>query len=753
MIPNNYRRESVRSAGISRDATLHLQLFRYAEDLQMLVDQHAELEQRHQHLQRSHEHLTESKDILENLIRCASDFYIITDGSGLIRFASTSADEKLTTAGSTLQGQSFRQLLAPFNRQGFDELLARLSYEPAGHHVEQWDFTVCMGGDTQRSLMVDAWVLPVTSDGKLQIYWIMRDISGRRTAEFETQMSSMVFRSAHEGIIITDIEGQIIAVNPAFTRITGYDQEEVIGKNPRMLSSGRQSKEFYREFWAKIIETGTWNGEMINRKKSGELYPEWITITAVRDDSGATLSYIAVFSDIARLVEAEKELSNLAYHDTLTGLPNRRLLEDRAEQALSNARRDGSVVSVMYLDLDRFKPVNDSLGHEIGDIVLQQISERMRAAMREGDTVARVGGDEFVILALGTGLQSDLEKIGDKVIEVLTAPILIGEHELLIGGSIGCAQFPKDGTDIATLLKNADNAMYAAKKMGGNHFCLFEKAMSGEHGLEKITMSTEIWHALERQQLHLVYQPQVASDGRNTLIGCEALLRWRHPVLGNISPSEFIPIAEKNGAIIPIGTWVLQQACQQLQRWKTKGIGNIAVSVNISARQLRNEDFVKTLASILTETGINPAMLELEVTESEIMTRPEEGSSCLLPLRALGVKIAIDDFGTGNFSLARLQNLPIDRLKIDQSFVRDIETDSDAQAISSCIVGMGIAMGLEVIAEGVENFEQLNRLNAQGCHLVQGYMIGRPMLPDIFLQWALEKERTDVTDKSIGDTQ
>jgi diguanylate cyclase (GGDEF)-like protein/PAS domain S-box-containing protein len=751
MIDNSKPINPVRVAGASHEATLHSQLYRYAEDLQILLDRHADLEQHHQHLQESHEHLLESKDILENLIHCASDFYVVTDAQGLIRHASLSADEKLMLNGATLCGRSLRQLLAPYHRARFEEMLARAGTEGPGHRVEHAEFVIYINGDPAQTVMLDAWLMPVLSTGELHLYWIMRDSSLKRNAEFESQMSSMVFRSAHEGILITDIEGQIIAVNPAFTRITGYTQDEVTGQNPRLLSSGCHGSEFYRAFWASILDTGSWSGEMINRKKNGQLYPQWVTVSAVRDDSGATLSFIAVFSDLARLIEAERKLSDLANHDTLTALPNRRLLDDRAEQALAAARRDGSCVSVLYIDLDRFKPINDRLGHGIGDIVLQQVAGRLRAAVREGDTVARVGGDEFVILALGSGLDADLSRIAGKAIEVLSAPFVAGEHELLIGASIGGARYPQDGQEMAALLKHADLAMYAAKEAGGNHFCLFESAIGAPPSAEKITLGSEIWHALERQELYLVYQPQVASNGQTTLLGCEALLRWRHPTLGEIAPDRFIPLAEKNGAIVAIGDWVLKNACQQLQTWKAQGLDHITLSVNVSPRQLRNNALEATLASVLKETGIIPARLELEVTESEVMKHHEAEACPLGPLRALGVKIAIDDFGTGYSSLSRLKHLPIDRLKIDQSFVRDLETDSGAQAISSCIVGMGVAMGLEVIAEGVETLEQLQQLHAQGCHLIQGYLIGRPMRPDVFLEWALGRARSGPRAAATGE--
>ncbi|MEI7612029.1 MAG: EAL domain-containing protein [Betaproteobacteria bacterium] len=440
------------------------------------------------------------------------------------------------------------------------------------------------------------------------------------------------------------------------------------------------------------------------------------------------------------LAGADVELSTLAYKDVLTGLPNRRLVEDRAKQAIAVAQREGSGLSCMYLDLDRFKPVNDTLGHEIGDIVLKCTSERMRKAMREGDTVARVGGDEFVILIVGTISQGDLNKIAQKVIDAISMPLVVGDYELIIGASIGCARYPQDGDDMFTLLKHADIAMYSSKKSGGNSFNLFDPEMCKDHRLENITLGTELWHAIERQELHLVFQPQVTSGGNNTLLGCEALLRWNHPVFGDISPSTFIPIAEKNGAIVPIGSWVINSACEQLKDWHDNGLPGLTMSVNVSPRQLRKENFEATLASILKSTGIPPETLELEVTESEIMLHHENDESCLISLRKLGVKIAIDDFGTGYSSLSRLKHLPIDRLKIDQSFVRGLESDPDSQAISSCIVGMGVAMSLEVIAEGVESLAQLEQLGAQGCHMIQGFLIGRPMPSDVFLHWALERD-------------
>ena len=446
-------------------------------------------------------------------------------------------------------------------------------------------------------------------------------------------------------------------------------------------------------------------------------------------------------ADLGQQVAAEQARNQLAYHDALTGLPNRRLLEDRAEQALAQARRDGTVLTVMYLDLDRFKPINDALGHAVGDHLLQQAAARMSETLREADTVARVGGDEFVILVRGLDLDVDLARVTQKLIDALSAPIAIDGHNLQISASVGCARFPLDGQDITTLLRHADIAMYAAKRGGGNGYFLFESAMAVTHAADSLSLGAEIWHALERQELHLVYQPQVAVAGSHPLTGCEALLRWRHPLLGDIAPDRFIPIAEANGAILPIGAWILERACAQLHSWTAQGLDSLTMSVNVSPRQLRSPDFCARLVTLLHDTGIAPGALALEITESEIMMHQEDDECSLLPLRQAGIKLAIDDFGTGYSSLSRLKHLPIGELKIDRSFVHDLETSKDAQAITACIAAMGQAMGLQVIAKGVETLEQFQILATQGCHQIQGDLVGPPMAAEAFFQWACARTR------------
>jgi diguanylate cyclase (GGDEF)-like protein len=503
-----------------------------------------------------------------------------------------------------------------------------------------------------------------------------------------------------------------------------------MGQNPKMFSSGHHDNAFYEAFWTELTANGSWSGEFFNRRKDGQIYPDWKTIKVVKNVQGDTLAFVSVMTDTSHQYQDNVLLSRLAFHDALTGLPNRRLLEDRLAQVLSQAQRDGTGFSLFYMDLDRFKPINDDLGHEVGDLVLQEVSARLKKSVRQADTAARVGGDEFVILLQSAVRGDDVESIATNLLAKLSEPIAVGEQQLLIGASIGCARYPQDGVDIATLLKNADSAMYAAKRLGGNHFCFYESA--GDHNALS-NLGLDLWRALERQEMHVVYQPQVTAGGQ--LCGCEALLRWTHPVLGAVSPATFIPIAETNGAILPLGDWVLEAACRQLQAWQTQGLPAMGMSVNVSSRQLHDPDFVNRVYKTLLTTGVAPHSLELEITETDALQCDGANQYDLQALRALGVKIAIDDFGTGYSSLSRLKTLPVDRLKIDQSFVRDLASSPNARAISQCFVSMGMAMGMEVVAEGVETTEQHSVLTAQGCHRIQGYLTGRPMTAENLLVW------------------
>jgi diguanylate cyclase (GGDEF)-like protein/PAS domain S-box-containing protein len=468
--------QTQRMTGASRDAALHDQLYRYAQDLQVLLEDKSELEQRYQALEESYRQLAEGRSILENMVQSSHDMHLTTTPAGTILQCNAAAGR--IARASVLVGQSLRALVLPSHQADFDSLLANAQATPDESLTER-ELWLRGPGTGATNLIVAAKLLPIFKDGAVEaIHWMVRDLTRAREAEFDSQISSMVFRSATEGIMITDLEGDILAVNPAFSKITGYSAEEVIGRSPSILKSGVQDAGFYQRFWADLREKGQWQGEVFNRKKSGEIYPEWLAVTAARDSEGRILSYIGVFSDMSRLQEAEKQLSYIAYHDTLTGLPNRLLLLDRTRQAIAQARRGAFPLSVLFIDLDGFKQVNDSFGHEAGDRVLQETSRRLRTIVRESDTVGRLGGDEFVVVASGLGGGEDTERLAGKIIAALTQPIMVADREVSVGCSIGIASL-QEGMDPETLLRQSDAAMYRAKQAGGNTYLGHEAHADG----------------------------------------------------------------------------------------------------------------------------------------------------------------------------------------------------------------------------------------------------------------------------------
>lgn len=728
--------QSQRVPGAARDAMIHEQLYRYAEDLQHLMEQHCTLEAHYERLRDSFGRIDERRETLEILLEHSRDVHIVTDAVGTI-LQSNSAVMSIAPV-TRIVGYNLADWLLPSSREHFRTLLQQI-VEGKQHAGVAWELRFRRDTADQASIIMSVQGFPVHKDGEIRhIHWIMRDITQLREQEFESQVSTMVFKHAAEGVMITDVEGEIIAVNPAFSRITGYGQEEVLGKRPSLLKSGVQDASFYASFWDALKSDGFWQGEVYNQKKNGEVFVEWLTVSAARDSDGRILSYIAVFSDLSRLLLAERRLSYLAHHDTLTGLANRLLLQDRLVQTLSQSRRTGVPFSVIFIDLDRFKQINDTLGHEIGDRVLQEAAVRVTRSVRDGDTVARLGGDEFVIIAVGLCGDTDISRFCEKIIDALMQPVHVEGRELFVGASLGCAEYPRHGDDETVLLKHADVAMYRAKSTGGNCFSIFEQILDVGDG--PLRMETELRRVLERGQLRLEYQPQVAiEDG--SLQGVEALLRWDHPKLGSVPPADFIPIAEQIGLIIPIGKWVLETACEQLAEWDAQGLPKVTMAINVSPRQLRDPEFVSTVTNAMAFNHIDPRRIELEVTEAEIMFHAEADFIKLGPLREMGVKIAIDDFGTGYASLARLMHLPIDRLKIDRAFVTPLEMDGDprAGAICASIVAMGRALGLQMIAEGVESSLQRETLANQGCDFIQGYLTGRPMRPEAIPCWLAEQ--------------
>ncbi|OIO55024.1 MAG: hypothetical protein COX57_00865 [Alphaproteobacteria bacterium CG_4_10_14_0_2_um_filter_63_37] len=557
------------------------------------------------------------------------------------------------------------------------------------------------------------------------VVWMIEDVSQRRRSETDLRRAAAVFEASPDGIMITDAHKRILSVNPAFTRITGYDAQESVGKTPALLSSGRHGTAFYQTMWAQLLREGAWQGEIVNQRKSGEHFPEWLSIVRIDDDRGDLAGYVGIFNDITERKEAEARIRYQANYDGLTGLPNRALFHDRLDFALAQTRREGGLTALLFLDLDRFKQVNDSHGHTVGDQLLKEAAHRLKKTVRESDTVARLGGDEFILILTGLNHPDDAARVADKLIDALTAPFALHGKQSFISASIGITLYPMDGADTETLLRNADTAMYRAKEGGRGRFAFFTEEMN-QKIQEHIALEQRLRMAVAKQALHLNFQPQVDLTGGGVW-GMEALLRWEEPGLAAIPPSRFIPLAEETGLIVPLGSWVLEQACRQFAAWRNEGIAPIRIAVNVSARQFLDPNFVTTALEIQKRFDMQPGTLELEITESLLLGHTPEMFEQLETLSRAGIVFSIDDFGTGYSSLAYLKRLPVSTLKIDRSFVTDILTDPDDAAIATTIIAMGHTMNLKVIAEGVETQAQRDFLRNQGCDLVQGMWLGAPV--------------------------
>ncbi len=566
-------------------------------------------------------------------------------------------------------------------------------------------------------------------DGSILWHGFITDITDRKNKENYLRIAATAFES-QEGIMITNEENIILRVNNAFSKITGYEPEEAIGKTPKLLYSGRQKKEFYKTMWDSINNTGIWSGEIINRRKNGELYTQYLLITAVKDDFGTVTNYVATLNDITLSKAAADEIKNLAFYDPLTKLPNRRLLLDRLQQALSTSTRNYQHGALLFIDLDHFKDLNDSLGHNTGDTLLQQVAERLNSCVRKGDTVARLGGDEFVLLLEGlnkddieAGIQTEV--IGEKIINELNKPYKLNDYDYLNTASIGATLFYNNDSSIESLLKQADIAMYESKSAGRNKLSFFDPKMQ-EAITARLDIETELRKAIDQKQFQLFYQIQV--DNYGFPIGAEALIRWQHPDRGLISPFHFIPLAEETGLIIPIGKFVLNAACSQLKLWEqNEFMNNLSLSVNVSAKQFNQVDFIDQVKEIITRYDINPKLLKLELTESMLVNDINDIINKMDELSKLGIQFSLDDFGTGYSSLQYLKRLPLNQLKIDQSFVRDISSDESDRAIVKTIITMAHGLGINVIAEGVETVSQKDFLLNNGCSHFQGYLFGKPV--------------------------
>jgi diguanylate cyclase (GGDEF)-like protein/PAS domain S-box-containing protein len=572
-------------------------------------------------------------------------------------------------------------------------------------------------------------------DGKpAHLLGISMDITERKQAESELRIAAIAFES-QEGMMVTDTNSVILRVNQAFTEATGYTSEEAVGQTPSLLKSGRHTADFYRAMWETIHLTGSWQGEIWDRRKNGEIYPKWLTITAVKGDNGAVTHYVGADVDITERKAAEDAVKNLAFYDPLTRLPNRRLLLDRLDHALASTTRSGREGALMFIDLDNFKTLNDTLGHNMGDLLLQHVAQRLLTCVREGDTVARLGGDEFVVML--EDLSKDIpeaaaqtEAIGVKILASLNQPYQLATHEYHSTPSIGATLFTDHIFGVDVLFKQADIAMYQSKKAGRNTLRFFDPKMQDTVNV-RAALENELHKALENRQFHLYYQIQVDSSHRP--LGAEALIRWNHPERGLVSPAQFIPLAEETGLILPIGQWVLETACTQLKIWEQDELTcDLVLAVNVSGKQFHQADFVAQVQAAVQRHAINPTRLKLELTESMLLENIEDTIAAMSTLKEIGVMFSLDDFGTGYSSLQYLKRLPLDQIKIDQSFVRDLAIDTSDKAIVNTIIAMARSLNLDVIAEGVETVGQRQILLKKGCIHYQGYLFGKPVPIDEF---------------------
>ncbi|MFY9329407.1 MAG: EAL domain-containing protein [Georgfuchsia sp.] len=578
---------------------------------------------------------------------------------------------------------------------------------------------------TKRWLRWSGAVMEWMADGKpARFLGTVTDITEAHAQEDHLRMTAMMFDNARDAIIIADHESNIVATNRAFGEITGYAAEEVLGKNPSLLKSGSHDSQFYDAIWRDVHDAGYWQGEVWNRRKDGVIYPCAVSLSAVRRPDGEITHYLWIGTDITKQKEFEERITRLAYHDSLTDLPNRVLLRDRVQQNLASAHRDGENLALLFLDLDHFKNINDSLGHAVGDQLLMEVAKRMHFAVRNMDTVGRLGGDEFLLLLPGADADAAAH-VAQKLLVEVAKPFRVNSHSLTVTSSIGISLFPKDGHSFDDLMKSADTAMYKAKESGRNAYYFASMEMN-QAVFQRLVLESNLRRAIDGKEFVLFYQPQYQMPGQD-MIGAEALIRWQQPELGFVSPRQFIPIAEESGLIESIGEWVLAEACGQIKTWQDKRLQAVRIGINISTRQFRARNLLQVVDQALEQSGLSGEFLEVEITESLLAEDMDYTLAVLRALKERGIQISVDDFGTGYSSLSYLKRFPIDRLKIDQSFIRDLDSDVDDWAIATAIVTLGHSMGMKIIAEGVETTEQLQILRNMGCDQVQGFLLARPM--------------------------
>ncbi|UCJ18020.1 EAL domain-containing protein [Pseudomonas sp. MM211] len=623
--------------------------------------------------------------------------------------------------------EQWMQLLHPDDRQHYQRALADIMQATSDTSYE----------NTYRLRHRDGSYRWVMSHGRLRLdaqgrperfIGTVRDITQRRADADSLRQAAAVFEATQEGVLVTDARQNIVHINPAFSRITGYSEAEILGKHPTLLKSGRHDAAFYQHLWHSLQTQGTWSGEVWNRRKNGEIYPQWQCIRAIHDDNGLVSHYVAVFSDITVLKHSQHELDHLAHHDPLSNLPNRLLFTERVEHALERAQSEADRGAVLVVDLDHFKHINESLGHNVGDLLLKATGERLASQLGKGTTLARLGGDEFGLLSEDCKQTEQAAHLAQRLIDCLNEPFMLDGQELFISASIGICLYPDDAKTVEQVLRNVDSALFKAKSSGREGFAFYDQEQT-EYARHRVELIAGMRHAIDNDELRVHYQPlRCLADGR--MIGVEALVRWQHPQRGLVPPGEFIPIAEDSGMINAIDAWVLEHACRQMVSWRAAGSALQFVAVNISSRLFSRGELDQRVAQVLADTGLPAECLELEVTESAVMDDPDQAQALLERLRSLGVRLAIDDFGTGYSSLARLKRLPVQKLKLDQSFVAGLPHDKDDRAITRAVIALAHSMEMKVLAEGIERGEQQDYLRQLGCDYAQGYFIGHPVPAD-----------------------
>ena len=657
------------------------------------------------------------------ILQALPDILFLFDEDGRYIEIMSGDEQQLYRDKDKLIGKTLHEILPPEEAAFYFDILNE-ALETNQLVVVDYESTAQSSQQTFEGRAIPA---DYTVNGKRTVVFLATDITERRQSEIRGRLISTVFENSREGMVILDQDLKVVSVNEAFCKIADLDMQSALGQKPRFIDDLMVTRTG-TEILFSLHNTGYWMGEIVGKKQDGMSYPLWLTLNAVKDDRGQLTYYVALLTDVSDIKRSQEELEYVATHDFLTNLPNRVLFHDRLQQAIARTIRSNSSGALFFLDLDRFKNVNDNLGHHVGDDLLKQVSARLQKVCRASDTLARLGGDEFTLIVDGLSDTGVLDKIAEKILHAFKDPFSLDDYKLEISVSIGISVFPKDSTDVNELIKHADTAMYSAKESGRNTYRFYTQELTTS-AFEYFAMEIALQKALERDEFFLVYQPQY-DIVTEQLTGVEALIRWRHPDMGILAPGVFIHIAEYSGKIEAIGEWVIREACEQCRRWDAEGLPAFTVSLNLSRKQLVLPCLYRDVHNILEETQLTGDRLEFEITESAILDQKEIAYNNLKELQKMGIKMAIDDFGTGYSSMVNLKQFPLSRLKIDRSFVRDVSRDQNDEAIIRATIALGKSFNLDIIAEGVETEEQRDFLLKEGCHEVQGYLYSKPVLPD-----------------------